>query len=125
MGKAKKVGTISTFIGSEASIIGTINFVNAIRLDGRMKGTISSADGTLIVGKTAQIQAEIKVNAAIIMGKVKGNISAKDRVEIFAPAQVAGNISAPIVSIEKGARFNGKCGVKIDAPQSDGEAEPN
>ena len=119
MGKAKKAGDISTFIGPDARIVGTIHFQNTIRLDGCVKGKILGTDGTLIVGKTAQIQAEISVDAAIIMGKVKGNISAKDRVEIYAPAQVTGNILAPIVSVEKGVRFNGKCGVKTDAESSD------
>lgn len=123
MGKAKKAGDISTFIGPEASILGTIHFQNAIRLDGRVKGKIVGADGTLIVGKTAQIQGEISVDAAIIMGKVKGNISAKDRVEIYAPAQVTGDILAPIVSIEKGVRFNGKCGVKTNTVSPDGPDE--
>ena len=91
---------------------GTINFHDTIRLDGRVNGIISSSNGTLIIGKSAEIEAEINVGTVIIMGKVNGPISAKDRIEAFAPAQISGNISAPVVSIEKGVQFNGNCGIK-------------
>ena len=116
MGKDKKAGAISTFIGPEAGIKGTISFQNTIRLDGRIKGKILGDGGTLIVGESAHIQADINVGSAIIMGKIKGNIYAKERVEIYAPAQVTGNISAPVVSIEKGVRFNGNCDVLVERP---------
>ena len=106
MRNGKNKGSISTFLGPEAFIEGTIHFENTIRLDGRVKGVVKGEDGTLIVGKTADIEAEIHGGAAIIMGRVRGTIVAEKRIEIYAPAEVTGDIRAPVVSMEKGVRFN-------------------
>ena len=115
--KDKKVGEISTFIGPGADIVGTVNFQDTIRLDGRVEGKILGV-GTLIVGKTARIKADIDVGKVIIRGQIEGNVKAKDSVEIYAPAQVTGNISAAVVSIEKGVRFDGNCDIQNEISQS-------
>jgi len=70
---------------------------------------LGKGKGTVIVGETAVIEAEIKVNAAIIMGEVKGCISAKNKIEVYPPGKVEGDLDAPIISIASGAVFNGKC----------------
>ncbi len=109
--KKKKVKTdaISTLLGKGASIEGTITFEDAIRIDGKVEGEIVSSKGTVIVGEPAVINASVKVSSAIIRGKFKGTITAKDRIEIYAPADISGDIQAPVVSIDAGVVFNGKC----------------
>jgi cytoskeletal protein CcmA (bactofilin family) len=57
MKKEKKISSISTFLGSDSSIEGTIEFQGTIRLDGRAKGKISSNGGTLIVGEELRAQS--------------------------------------------------------------------
>jgi cytoskeletal protein CcmA (bactofilin family) len=110
---------ISTFLGPEARIEGTIHFDNTIRLDGHVKGVVKSGSGTVIVGKTAVIEAEIHVGTAIIMGRVRGAVTAGNKIEIYAPAEVTGDIRAPVISMEKGVRFNGNCGINGPAAQAD------
>lgn len=113
MGRKKgKVGAITTFLGSDAEIEGTIHFRGVIRLDGKVKGRIFSDDGTVIVGERAVIEADIAVNGAVIMGEVNGSINAKERIEVLAPGKIAGDIFAPVISIDPGARFDGNCGMK-------------
>ena len=112
MRKSKKADSITTFIGSDASFEGRIEFKGTIRLDGNVKGKIFSNSGTVIVGEKAVLDADINVDVAIIMGKVNGTIDARDRIEIYPPGSIEGDIHAPVISIDAGVRFNGNCAMK-------------
>lgn len=101
--------TISTLLGRDTVIEGTLSFKETIRVDGRISGKLISADGTVIVGENAVLDADIKVAVAIIRGKVNGCVEASQRVEIYAPAHVNGDICAPAVAIDSGVVFNGNC----------------
>ncbi|MCP4351256.1 MAG: polymer-forming cytoskeletal protein [Desulfobacterales bacterium] len=112
MKKKKEMGSISTFLGPDSSIEGTLEFQGTIRLDGNVKGKIISNGGTVIVGENAVINAELIVDGAIIMGEVNGTIDAKERIEVYPPGRVIGDIHAPVIAIDTGAVFNGNCGMK-------------
>ncbi len=101
--------TISTLLGRDTVIDGVLEFKETIRIDGKIKGKVVSSDGTLIVGEKAVIEADIKVKAAIIRGKVEGRIEAGKQLEIYAPARITGDICAPTISIDAGVVFNGNC----------------
>jgi len=118
MKKGKKHDSISTFLGSDASIDGTVEFRGAIRLDGNVKGKIKSNGGTLIVGEKAVVEAKITVGVAIIMGEVQGTIDAQDRIEIYPPGRVIGDIQAPVITVDEGGIFNGNCIMKDQAISS-------
>lgn len=116
--KGKSPDSISTFLGPDAEVEGTIKFKGTIRLDGRVKGKIKSEEGSVIVGEKAYVNAEIAVGIAIIMGEVNGTIHASDRIEIYPPGRVSGDIQAPIISMDEGAIFNGNCTmIKAETPQ--------
>ena len=119
MKKEKRTDRISTFIGADASIDGAIEFKGTIRVDGQVKGKIISSGGTVVVGEKASVDAEIHVNVAVVMGEVKGSIEAKERIEVFPPGRVGGNIQSPVVSIEPGGIFNGSCVMKAPAGSAD------
>ncbi|MDM8521975.1 polymer-forming cytoskeletal protein [Desulfococcaceae bacterium HSG8] len=112
MGKKKKTDSISTFLGYGSSIEGLLEFQGTIRLDGNVKGKITSNGGTVIIGEKAVINADIIVDGAIIMGEVNGTIDAKERIEVYPPGRVIGDIQAPVISIDTGAVFNGSCDMK-------------
>jgi len=112
MKKEKNSDRISTFIGADASFDGTIEFQGTIRVDGRVKGIISSNGGTVVVGEKGVVNAEISVNIAVVMGEVNGSINAKERIEVYPPGRLGGDIQSPIVSIEPGGIFNGNCVMK-------------
>lgn len=112
MRKKKKADSITTFLGEDATIEGMIDFKGTIRLDGRFKGKINSEDGTVIIGEKAVIDADINVDVAIIMGQVNGIVDAKDRIEVYPPGSVVGDIQAPVISIDAGVKFNGNCAMK-------------
>ena len=112
MKKEKNSDRISTFIGADASFDGDIEFKGTIRVDGRVKGNISSKGGTVVVGEKGVVNAEISVNVAVVMGEVNGSIDAKERIEVYPPGRLGGDIQSPIVSIEPGGIFNGNCVMK-------------
>ena len=112
MGKEKKQSSVSTLLGSDANIEGTIEFQDTIRLDGNVKGKIYGNDGTVVIGEKAVVEAEIVVDIAIIMGEVNGTIDAKKRIEVYPPARIVGDIQAPTVLIESGVMFDGNCVMK-------------
>jgi cytoskeletal protein CcmA (bactofilin family) len=95
MKKDKGTDRISTFIGADASIDGTIEFKGTIRVDGNVKGKITSESGTVVVGEKAVVNAEVFVNIAVIMGELNG-------------------------SIEPGGVFNGNCVMKA-TPEKGGK----
>ncbi len=112
MKKEKNIGSISTFLGADSRIEGTLEFQGTIRLDGRVKGNIFSNSGTLIVGEKAVIQADIRVDSIIVMGEVSGTIDAQKKVEVYPPGRVNGDIEAGVISIEPGGVFTGNCSKK-------------
>ena len=121
MKKEKGSDRISTFIGADASIEGNIEFKGTIRVDGSVKGKISSKSGTVVVGEKAVVNAEVFVNVAVIMGELNGTIEARERIEVYPPGRVCGDIQAPVISIEPGGVFNGNCVMK---KQSENDGKP-
>jgi cytoskeletal protein CcmA (bactofilin family) len=119
MKKEKRADSISTFLGSDADVDGSIAFKGTLRVDGKIRGKITSSAGTLIVGEKASIDADVNVNVAIIMGELNGTIDAKDRIEVYPPGRVGGDIQAPVISIEPGGVFNGTCAMKTQTAHSD------
>jgi cytoskeletal protein CcmA (bactofilin family) len=123
MRKDKKMGpaessTIATLLGKDTVIEGIMTFRDTVRVDGRIKGKVISADGTVIVGENAVLDADIEVAVAILRGKVNGHVQASQRIEIYAPAEVNGDICAPIVAIDSGVIFNGKCKMQSESSKT-------
>jgi cytoskeletal protein CcmA (bactofilin family) len=109
----KTSDSLAMLLGPGTAIEGTIQFRDTVRLEGSIKGKISSSNGTVIIGEAAEVQGEIMVDIAIIRGKVNGKIIARARVEVYPPARIDGDIQSPAVSIQSGVIFNGNCSMKI------------
>ena len=112
MKKEKQTDTISTFLGHGTTIDGTLEFQGTIRLDGNVKGQVISQNGTLIIGDKAVVQAQVRVDTAIIRGEINGSIEAKTRIEAYPPARIIGDVQAPQISVESGVIFNGSCSME-------------
>jgi cytoskeletal protein CcmA (bactofilin family) len=100
-----------TNLTSDADVKGTIKFGQAMRIDGKFDGELIADNGELIVGKTGNVKATVKVKSAIIEGRVDGNIKASDKVEFKQKAQLIGDLQAKALVIEEGVVFVGKCNV--------------
>lgn len=103
-----------TNLTSDVEVKGTIKFDKVMRIDGKFDGELKTKDGELIVGKTGNIKANVKVRNAIIEGRVDGNITASEKVELKKKAQLIGDLQAKTLVIEEGVVFVGKCNVNPD-----------
>lgn len=117
MNKVEPAPRISGFIDRDTEIIGDIKFKENFRIDGVFKGKILSGNG-LIIGETAEVEADIDVSSMTINGRVKGAIKAKDRIEIFSKGRVIGTVTTPKLIIEEGAFFQGSCQMEMKALES-------
>jgi cytoskeletal protein CcmA (bactofilin family) len=97
---------IKAFLGPGSQFEGKLVFNEIVRLDGAFRGEVTSHD-TLIVGESADIQADIQVGTLILSGNFKGNVKAKTRVELRSPAKVDGTIETPAILVEDGVLLNG------------------
>ncbi len=104
----KAADTIGAFLGSDSEFEGRLTFQGTIRIDGSYKGNIS-VDGTLIIGPTGKVNAEISASNMIISGAVTGNMTAEKNIEVHASGKIYGNMVAPTVTIHEGAIFKGHC----------------
>ena len=116
MKKKESADHISTLLGVGTTIEGTLAFKDTIRLDGSVNGKVVSEKGTVIIGERATVDATIRVGAAIVKGTVNGHIQAGDRIEVYPPAKITGDIQAPAIAIESGVVFNGKCSMTKPGP---------
>jgi len=120
--KKKNVQNINTFLGSQTRITGKLEFEGAIRIDGHFEGDIISKEGSVIVGQDAILKGDIKVASIFILGEVNGNIEAENRIDIHPPGKMIGDIKAPIILIDPGVVFNGKC-IVVKQPQDGSKSE--
>lgn len=93
-----------------AAMQGSLVFSDPVnlRINGKFEGTLTTR-GKLIIGKDAQVRANITGENISIAGQVIGNIKATEKLELMATAQVSGDIEVSRLVIENGAVFNGKC----------------
>ncbi len=94
-------------LSSDVEIKGTVKSKDDLVVDGKIEGTIASS-GSLTIGENAVIKAEIQTATVVVYGKVHGNITASERVDLKAGSQVHGDIKAKVLSIEAGATFVGR-----------------
>lgn len=99
---------IIAFLGKGTEFKGVITYEGTIRIDGKVDGEIITK-GTLIVGESAVISAEVTAGTVISGGKITGNIRAQERVQLLSTAVQTGTVNTPILSVEEGVLFNGKC----------------
>ncbi len=93
-----------------AAMQGSLVFSDPVnlRINGQFKGTLTTK-GSLIIGRGADVTADIIGEDITISGNIKGNIRASRMLRLTAGACVTGNVEVSKISIEEGAIFNGQC----------------
>ncbi len=113
-------GGLTAFIDQGSEFEGKLSFRDTVRIDGKFRGEIAS-ENSLIVGESGEIDAEIHSKTVSISGTVHGNVIAQEKVVLHKTAQVNGDIEAPSLVVEEGAKVSGK----ITMPGSAGKASAN
>jgi len=115
-------------IGKSLVIKGEVTGSESLYIDGRVEGSINLAGNRVTIGRNGVVGANINAREIVVIGKVRGNLMASDRVDIRADGSLTGDVVAQRISIEDGAFFKGgidirKPGQTADGKKMNGEAK--
>lgn len=106
-------------IGKSLVIKGEVSGSESLFIDGRVEGSINLSGNRVTVGRNGVVSANIIAREIVVLGKVKGNLQASDRVDIRTEGALTGDVIAQRISIEDGAFFKG--GIDIRKPGQQGQ----
>ncbi len=101
-------------IGKSLVVKGEVTGSESLYIDGKVEGAINLPGNRVTVGRNGQVSANISAREVVVLGKVRGNINASDRVDIRSEGSLTGDVIAQRISIEDGAFFKG--GIDIRKP---------
>lgn len=104
----KSVPGSATLVGAGTTLKGDVNSNNDLRIDGAIYGNVSSS-ARIIIGPSGFVEGNIEGANADITGKVTGNITVKELLQLREQSVVDGNIIATKLQVDPNAVFNGKC----------------
>ena len=99
-------------IGKSLVIKGEVTGSESLYIDGRVEGAINLPGNRVTVGRNGQVQANITAKEVVVLGKVKGNVNASDRVDIRNEGSLGGDVVCQRISIEDGAWFKGSIDIR-------------
>ena len=100
-------GATKNILNTDVEIKGNLKFAGELTFEGKLDGEINS-EGTLHLGDSAIINGNINVGSVIVRGKITGNVTAKDKIDIKTKTELFGDIRASKLVIEEGITFVGK-----------------
>src|SRR5438874_9037790 len=110
-------------IGKSLVIKGEVTGSESLYIDGRVEGSINLSGNRVTVGRNGVVAANINAREIVVLGKVRGNLTASDRVDIRSDGSLTGDVIAARISIEDGAFFKG--GIDIRKGRQPNQAKPN
>jgi cytoskeletal protein CcmA (bactofilin family) len=105
-------------LGASLHVKGEISGNEDLHVDGSVEGLIQLEDRKLTVGASAKLTADVVAREVVVYGAVKGNLRARDRIEIKKDGSVVGDLTTARIMIEDGAYFKGS--IEIDRTGSAG-----
>lgn len=100
--------SINTIIGRGSVSEGRFEIETGVRVDGVLKGELKSS-GTLIVGESGVIEADVKVREALVSGRIVGDLVAEEKVHLQSHATFIGKVQTKLLVVEEGAVFKAEC----------------
>jgi cytoskeletal protein CcmA (bactofilin family) len=108
-------------IGKSLVIKGEVTGSESLYIDGRVEGSINLAGNRVTVGRNGVVSANINAREIVVLGKVRGNLTASDRVDIRSDGSLTGDVVAARISIEDGAFFKGGIDIRKAGQKANGE----
>jgi len=108
-------------IGKSLVIKGEVSGSESLYIDGRVEGSINLAGNRVTVGRNGVVSANINAREIVVLGKVRGNLTASDRVDIRSDGSLTGDVVAARISIEDGAFFKGGIDIRKAGQKPNGE----
>ena len=103
---SKNTEKLESFVGVNSQFKGDIKTKGTLRIDGEVEGNVEV--DWLILGETAHLKGDAAARGIIVGGRVEGNISAKEIIEIKSKGHVMGEITTSKLSVTEGAIFEGR-----------------
>ena len=100
-------GTKVVNIGKSVIIKGQVNSDEDLTIEGRVEGKIELRQNALTIGPNGKIDADLLAKSIVVLGKVTGNVTATERIEIRDNGSVDGDLVSPRVVMTEGAHFRG------------------
>ena len=110
-------------LGASLHIKGEITGNEDLQIDGSVEGLVQLEDRKLTVGASAKVTADIIAREVIVYGNVKGNLRARDRIEIKKDGSVVGDLTTARIMIEDGAYFKGSIEIDKAGDAAGGDSE--
>ncbi len=110
-------------IGKSLVIKGEVTGSESLYIDGRVEGSINLSGNRVTIGRNGVVAANINAREIVVIGKVRGNLTASDRVDIRNEGSLTGDVVAQRISIEDGAFFKGGIDIRKPGQKSNGEAK--
>lgn len=117
--RAVTPSTAAARLGPGLHVKGEISGNEDLHVDGGVEGTITLEDRKLTVGATAKLTADVTAREVVIYGNVKGNLRAKDRIEIKKDGSVVGDLTTARIMIEDGAYFKGSIEINREGAEAE------
>ena len=87
---------------------GILVLPGSARIDGRVRGEVI-AGGSLWIGETGVVEADLEGDAVVVAGRVEGRITALSRIELQPTAAVQGGLWSPLLTLAEGSQVDGPC----------------
>jgi cytoskeletal protein CcmA (bactofilin family) len=109
---ASSSGSGTARLGASLHVKGEITGNEDLAIDGSVEGLVQLEDRKLTIGASARVTADVIAREVVVYGNVKGNLRARDRIEIKKDGSVVGDLTTARIMIEDGAYFKGS--IEID-----------
>ncbi|GFM31982.1 polymer-forming cytoskeletal protein [Desulfovibrio subterraneus] len=110
---------INAFLGSGTVYQGKLNFQGSVRIDGVFNGEVHS-EGTLIIGKDARVEGQVRVGQLVLSGHIQGEIIATKKAVLHRTANLVGSLHSPVLMVEEGAKLEGRIAMQT-VPSASGD----
>ena len=109
---------ISSIIGKDVVVEGNITAEDAIRIEGTLKGNVSSA-GTMVISATGKVIGNVKGSNIMVAGTIEGDMDSDGRIEVASTGKITGNIRTKSLIIDENAVFQGQCIMNMEGVKTD------
>ena len=110
-------------LGKSVVIKGEVTGSESLYIDGRVEGSIHLPGNSVTVGRNGVVSANISAREIVVLGKVRGNMTASDRMDIRGEGSLTGDMVAQRISIEDGAYFKGAVDIRKPDQKTNGESK--
>jgi cytoskeletal protein CcmA (bactofilin family) len=104
---ALDIDEFDTILSPDIEFSGTLSFQKSFLIRGKVSGEIVGSD-LIVVDRDAEVNANIRAKKVVILGSVRGNVAATEKVELASTGRLTGNVTAPDIHMETGHFFNGR-----------------